>query len=155
MRSRCANSAPTRPRFCHTPRRIVSISSGDVSGKAAMRFALPILCSGSHGPTAPISRPTTFDMRLRLVRRSARSSMTVIQPTLLSNHALRRPPDLKRALTSERHDDLAEHVSVFEPREPALKILQRHFVIDRGGQPAGHLGKVFIHFADGAAERAE
>src|ERR1041385_5315085 len=100
-------------------------------------------------------RPTMFDVRLRSTSRKTRSRPTVIQPTLLSNQALARPPDLRRAATSERHDDLAEHVPAFDPRESALEIGKRHFGVDHGCQPARHLGQALMHVADGAAERAE
>ena len=42
-----------RPRLSQTPARMVSISSGDFSGKAAVRLARPIFCSRSHRADQP------------------------------------------------------------------------------------------------------
>ncbi len=52
----------------------------------------------------------------------------------------------------ERHDDLAEHLAAFEPRQPALEIGERHFGVDHGCKARRHLGEAFVHVADRAAE---
>src|SRR5437764_3151278 len=159
IRSICANSAATRPRLSHTPKRIFSISSGDFSGNAATRFARPILCSASHGPTNRISAPSTFAMRWRLIRRSTASVPAMIQPSTRSNTRLtgsRNASDFPlRAIRLERHDDLAEHFSAFETRKTALEVGERHFGGDYRRQARRHLGEAFVHVVDGAAERAE
>src|SRR6185295_4378325 len=174
MRSICANSAATRPRLSHTPRRIFSISSGVLSGNAAARLARPTRCSGSHGPIVRSMRPSMFAMRWRFTARRHFRIATANQPTSASKPALRRPPArrrvgvlMRRTATrgdervrdarswSERHDDLAEHLPAFEPRQAALEIGERDFGVDHRGEAAGHLGEALAHIADRGAERAE
>src|SRR3954453_15584053 len=159
MRSICANSAATRPRFSHTPPRMFSISSGDFSGNAARKFSRPTLCSGNHGPTSRIRPPAKFAMRLRLMRRRTANVPTISQPRTRSKPRLSGSSAfglLRRAIGRlERHDDLAENLSAFEPLQPFLEFRERHLDIDHGRQPRRHLRQALVHVADGAAERAE
>src|SRR5437868_1049782 len=55
----------------------------------------------------------------------------------------------------ERHDDLAEHLAVFEPCKAALELGKRHFRVDHRRQARRHLGEALAHVADRGAERAE
>src|SRR5262249_9096877 len=142
-----------------TPLRIVSTSSGDLSGNAARRFSRPTLCSGNHGPTTRIRPPTRFDMNRRLTSRSNASVPTISQPRTRSKPRLSGISafDLaRRAIASlERHDDLAEDLSALEPPEALLEVCERHFGIDHRRETGRHLGEALMHVADGTAERAE
>src|SRR3954469_10550471 len=136
MRSICANSAATRPRFSQTPPRMFSISAGDLPGKAARRFSRPTLCSGNPGPTIRIRPPAKFAMRLRLMRRRTASVPTTSQPRTRSKPRLSGSSVfdlLRRAIAwLERHDDLAETLSAFEPLQPFLELRERYLGIDDG-----------------------
>src|SRR3954463_8620048 len=136
MLSICANSAATRPRFSHTPPRMFSISWGDLSGKAARRFSRPTLCSGNHGPTIRIRPPAKFAMSLRLMRRRTANVPTISQPRTRSKPRLSGSSafDLFRRAIAwlERHDDLAENLSAFEPLQPFLEFRESDLGIDHG-----------------------
>src|SRR5262244_1239953 len=146
-RSMWANSAATRPRLSQTPRRIVSISAGDFSGKAAARLARPTMC-------------------LRLVARIVRSTPTASEPSAPSTPALRcrrtrwaRTPDFvigdARGGSSKGDDDLSEHLPAFDPRQPAFEVGERNLGVDHRQQAVRHLGEALADVAHRGAERAD
>src|SRR5215470_7771014 len=84
MWSRWANSAPMRPRLSQTPARILSISSGDFSGKAAFRFSRPMRSSRRRRPMNSAARPKKFAVLSGSNRRVTRKSAIVRPPTAAS-----------------------------------------------------------------------
>src|SRR6516164_3498060 len=165
-RSMWANSAATRPRLSQTPRRIVSISAGDFSGKAAARLARPILCSFSLGPSMRMKLPAKSAMCLRLVARIVRSIPTASDPSAVSTPALTcrrtrwaRAPNFvigdARGGSSKGDDDLSEHLPAFDPRQPALEVGERNLGVDHRQQTVRHLGEALADVAHRSAERAD
>src|SRR5215510_9342760 len=158
-RSIWANSAATRPRLSQTPRRMVSISAADFSGKAAARLARPIRCSFSRGPKLRMKPPAMSAMRLRLVVRMTLSIPTASHPSAATAAALAggaKPFDAvmanARGGSSERDDDLSEHLPAFESRQPALEIGERNLGIDHRREAARHLGEALADVPDGRAK---
>src|SRR5215217_5662697 len=156
--SRCANSAATRPRFSHAPRRIVSISAGDFSGNAAMRLARPIRCSGNHGPAWRMNLAARFAMRVRSARRSPRSKTATDQAAIVLNDVwngrLATSPKRLRAFIriareySKRDNDFSEHLSVFEPSKRTLDVGEVHLGVDNRKHSRGHFIKALADVAD-------
>src|SRR5713226_1704811 len=165
-RSIWANSAATRPRLSQTPRRMLSISAADFSGKAAARLARPMLCSLRLGPIVRMTRPEKSAICFRLVARMARSIPTASHPSTASAVALAcrrtrwvRPlvgvMDSARGRSSKRDDDLSEHLPALEPCQPALEVGERNFGVDHRQKAVCHLGEALADVAHGSAERAD
>src|SRR5215813_6801822 len=57
--------------------------------------------------------------------------------------------------SSERNNDLAEHLAALEAREAALELAERNLGIDHRQHAGGHLGKALANVAHGGAERAD
>src|SRR5262245_20899931 len=123
-----------RPRLSQTPRRIASISAGDFSGNAAAKLARPIRFSGNKGPTVRIIAPATFPIVSGLVRRNSFSIPIVTVPIaeLAARLVARFRRRTIRLITdaSKLHNDFAEYLTTFEPRQASLKICQFDFGID-------------------------
>ena len=105
MRSRCANSAPTRPRLSQTPRGSSRSPAGDLSGKAATRLSRPTRCSGSHGPTCASAPEQPFAMRLRSVWRSSAQQRDRDPSDGGIDHRLRRRRTVRRSVAAELASD--------------------------------------------------
>src|SRR6516162_6213726 len=154
-RSMWANSAAMRPRLSQTPRRMVSISVADFSGKAAARFAWPIRCSRSRGPTARMKDAARSDMRLRSTARTARSAdrqrseQRVGSRFQRSRSAAGAHKDHARLAVagSEADDDFSEYPPAFKPRQPAFELSKRDFGVDHRQEPGCHLGKALADVA--------
>src|SRR5262245_56285354 len=123
-----------RPRLSQTPRRIASISAGDFSGNAAAKLARPIEFSGNRGPMVRMNRPAIFPIVSGLVRRNSFSRAIVTVP--IAELAARLVARFRRrtirliADASKLHNDFAEYLTAFKPRQATLKICQFDFGID-------------------------
>src|SRR4051794_14432952 len=155
-------SPPPRPGVVPTPRRRVSISLADFSGNAATRFARPIWCSLSRGPSARMKAAPESEMCFRSIARIARSVTIASQPSAPSPIALAfRPRRARNEIMlgaprpSKTDDNLSKYLPTFEPRKAALELSQRHLGIDHRQQASRHFGEAFADVAHRGAERAD
>src|SRR3569833_199725 len=156
--SRCAISAPMRPRLSHTPARMRSISAGDFSGKAAANCARAILFSRNKGPIVRMKRAAPFASMSNGTRCSVRSRPTASAPVAASpaRLAIRRRRRVMLLMgASEVDDDLAEHLPRLDAGKALLEVRQRELAVDDRGHARRHLRQTIADVLDAAAERAE
>src|SRR6185312_4769630 len=89
-RSRCANSAPMRPILSQTPDRMVWISAGVFSGKAAVSCARAIAFSRNSGLMVRMNQPDALASASNGTIRKLRSRPTAIAPAAASPARLAR-----------------------------------------------------------------
>src|SRR5262249_31742666 len=103
--------------------------------------------------------PRRISLRMATATKPTTGSRVFLKPRLRASARRVRRGFIWRSFwnvtTSERNDDLAEHLAALQSRQAALEVGERHLGVDHRPHAGGHLGKALADVAHGRSEGAD